>query len=176
MRQIATGLIYCQSRAAICAGTDQVEHRLCLTEIDASIQKSPLGELARLCLPGSFTKDKLKHLLRDERSAVAVNLDNVLSCVASRLAHDREQNFIDSASRFRIAHGAVIKAVRLQLVILLSVAKKDSSRDSLRISAAHADNSDASFARGSGDRSDRVLLIHKSGIILTTRGPKATHP
>ena len=89
--------------------------------------------------------------------------DDVLAGVAARLAHDREQYFIDRLRIFGIVNLPVVEGMRTERPVTSMPTAKNFSRDFLRIGSANPNNGDATLAWRRGDRGYGVFLVHGAG-------------
>ena len=104
---------------------------------------------------------------------MTVNFDHVLTGVAARLAHDREQHFIENPLAHRIADFAVVQPMRFEFTTLPMRTTKNLCRDIFRADAADAHDRNSTFTGWRGNRGNRILFIHKRRLILTARRLKA---
>ena len=66
---------------------DEIDDRLCLNEIDATVEKRSPGELTRTGQARAIVNDRLKHGVDRPRAAMAIDLDDVFARIAVRRAH-----------------------------------------------------------------------------------------
>ena len=94
---------------------------------------------------------------------MTVYFDNILAGVAVRLAHYREQHFINRLRVFGIGDLPVVEGMRTECTVAALPADKNFSRDFLRIGSANPNNGDATLAWRRGDRGYGVFLVHGAG-------------
>ena len=94
---------------------------------------------------------------------MTVNFDDILASVAARIAHNREQDFIEHSTRARIANVAMIEPMRFKLAsAALAHAMKDSRGDFFRIHPADANNGHTAFAERRRNRGYGGFLVHEA--------------
>ncbi len=91
---------------------------------------------------------------------MTMNLDHILTGVTVRLAHDREQHFVDRLRVLRITDRPMIESVRAKFTVAIVRPHKYSQRDFLRIGSADSNHGETAFARWRGDRGYGVFLVH----------------
>ena len=60
----------------------------------------------------ALSEEKRKQLLLGDRSAVAIDFDDIFSCVGSRCPHHANEDLIDKFSGIRVMDHAIRKTVR----------------------------------------------------------------
>src|SRR5580765_1687846 len=93
---------------------------------------------------------------------MTVNFDHILACVAARIAHDREQDFIEHSARARIANLSMIEPVRFELASAFAHAMKNSRRDFFRIHPADSNDGHPAFAWRRRNRGYGGFLVHEA--------------
>ena len=84
-------------------GVDQVADGFGLGKIDAAVEESTHGELARFGETRSGGDEQLDNVPEDDRRAVGCDLDNVVGSVGMRLGEVSDHDFVDASrvSSFR---------------------------------------------------------------------------
>jgi hypothetical protein len=86
---------------------DHVNDRLCLGEIEATIQEGTFGKLPRFSNTRSLRQDCLQHTLRGHDPAMTTELRYVFACVGVRPPHKTEEDFVHTLA-CAIHHKAVV--------------------------------------------------------------------
>jgi hypothetical protein len=89
-----------------------------------------------------------------------MQFNHILSSVAARFSHDRQQNLIENCAAAWIANEAVVKRVRVELAVPSATGLKNLTRYALCIRPAHAHNGDAAITRRRRHCSDGIFLVH----------------
>jgi len=155
--EVAEELVRRLSGAFGCAGTDQVDDRFGLRQVKLAVEEGALGELARPRRPGARPQHGFECLPQDDRAAVAVQLENVLSRVTVRRAHEHGQRLVDElpagADRAAVVHVVCLPGAA-------AMPPEHHPGDRLRGGAADPDHADASDARRRCNGSDRLIGVH----------------
>ena len=80
---------------------DEIEDGLRLGVVQPSVEKGALGEFAAPRKPGSRRKASREDTARRDRSAVALELDDILARVAVRRLEEENNGFIEKSFRFQ---------------------------------------------------------------------------
>ena len=91
----ALQLCRCRTCSPRRSGTDEIHHRLRLSQIELSVEEGPFGELSGPGHAGTSFKHCGQNTRGDKRSAVSADLDKILARVAAGVAEDREQHLVD---------------------------------------------------------------------------------
>ena len=98
-------------------GADGVQDRFGLGQVQPSVEKRALRELARFSQPGSPAHHRLAYGLQNQGTAMAMNLHDVLGGVGMRGAHDDDQRFVNGATgvsrRRRVKNVGLVEGVTL---------------------------------------------------------------
>ena len=86
---------------------DHVNDRLCLGEIEATIQEGTFGKLPRFSNTRALRQDGLQHALRGHDPTMTADLHHVFARVGVRLPHETEEHFIHPLARV-IHHKAMV--------------------------------------------------------------------
>ena len=89
-------------------GFDEREHTLGPGQVDTAVKKGALGEFSRLSQLHTVVKYQLQHRLKNQKTTVAVYLDDILPGVGFGRLHEHHQHFIEKFSLLRIVYGTVI--------------------------------------------------------------------
>ena len=76
---------------------DQVHDSFCLGQIDAAVQKGPLGEFSRLRRPCSLLENQPEDFLEHEDSPVTVDLNHIFPGICPGRPKDRDKNLVHPA-------------------------------------------------------------------------------
>ncbi len=98
LRQFSGELFVGGGQRKFRARMNHVRHGLGLREVNAAVEKSALGEFARLGQPRAVCKSVSSTSLAGQQSAVAGNFDGVLARKRARRAQDGEQHFVNHFS------------------------------------------------------------------------------
>lgn len=90
-------------------------------------------------------------------------LDNILTGVTARLAHDREQYFVNRLRVLGIADLPMVEGMRTEFTVAIVRAGKNPQRDFLRIESADSDHGETALAWRRSDRGYGVFLVHGAG-------------
>ena len=129
------------------AGPNDVHDRLGSREVDFTIEKRPLGELARLGRPCAGAKNGFQNARCQEDAAVAGDLRHILACETRRAPIGGEQDLIENLF-------AVVDFPKHRLARHGNLAARfeNAGDDRHRIRAGNANHRDRSFPgrRGNG--------------------------
>jgi hypothetical protein len=75
-------------------GIDYVDDRLCLGEIEATVQEGTFGKLPRFSNTRALRQDCLQHALRGHDPTMTADLRHVLTGVRVRSPHETEKHFV----------------------------------------------------------------------------------
>ena len=147
---------------AVGLGVDEVDDGLRLAIVHAPVEKRALGELAAPRKARARRKAGLEDAARGDRAAVALELDDVLACVAAGRTKRKHDRLVDRHSAAgRVAHSAKREAPRAG-----GGPARDARRDLESILAGHPDHGHARAPRGRRDRGDSPL--HQAQSILSS--------
>src|SRR5262245_31251066 len=88
-------------------GIDHINDRLCLGEVEATIQEGTFGKLPRFSNTRALLQDCLHHALRSHDPTMTAELRYVLACVGMRSPHETEKDFVHPLAR-AIHHKAMV--------------------------------------------------------------------
>ena len=137
---------------------DQIRNRFGLGEVNAAVEKRPLGKLAWFSQTRTVCQHRVEHLLRGENAAVAGDLDHVFARERARRAHHREQHFVHRPSG--PLDLAVMNRVRLRSRRPQGVfagRHETLVRHRQRLRAGQSDDRQTAFAQWRRNRSDGVV-------------------
>jgi hypothetical protein len=66
-----------------------------LNEVEAPIQKCPLGKLAWFCNPRALAKNQRENVAQNHGASVTMHFQNILARVAPRAQHHHRQRLVD---------------------------------------------------------------------------------
>jgi hypothetical protein len=102
------------------ASANEIGDRLRLRQIQLAVQKCPQCKLAWLGRTRPFAPDQPQHTAQQVRTAVAVELYDILACIAARGAERQQQGAIERLVRCGVYNRAEVGAVALKRFTPLS--------------------------------------------------------
>ena len=136
-------------------GADDVNDRLGLAEIDPAIEEGPAGKFSRFRQASPGGKHQFEDESQDSRTAVAVDLDDILTGVTVRGGHVRDQDFVQALAGNRVRDPPVVQSERAEA--MLGRAGPEQIRDNgASFRAADFKNANAPLAWRSGNGTNGV--------------------
>lgn len=93
---------------------------------------------------------------------MTMDFDDILAGVTVRLAHNREQHFIDRLRIFGIVNLPVVEGMRTERPVTSMPTAKNFSRDFLCSGSADPNDGDTALAWRCGDRGYGIFLVHEA--------------
>lgn len=136
-------------------GVDEVHDGLGLGEVDFTVEKGALRELAGVCMAGAGGEEGLEDALGDEEAAVAMELEGGFSGVAGG-AMEQDDNALIEGEAGGIAGGGEVETARRE-VGKGSAGLEDAGADVEGAGAGEADDGNGGLTGGGGDGGDGVV-------------------
>lgn len=143
------------AHGALTARADHPHHALGLRQINAPVHERPIGELARLGHPRARRHQQHQNFADERLRTVAMDLRDVLPCIAVRRAHQNGHRFIRDLAVFH--HAAVGQhAVGQRFPVFRP---KHARHNCLAVRAAHAHDGHAALSRRRRLRRDGIPIL-----------------
>ncbi len=135
-------------------GIDQVNDRLGLRQVHASVEKGPAGELTGQRLTGAVSKQRLQTQRQHGGRAVALQLSSILSCVAVGTRRPGSQHLINGNSVFVLQRAVNQPSGRLVCQFATRHGCKDGRGDFAGLRPGKTQDADGTWYAGRGHCSD----------------------
>ena len=156
LREGACHALACGAGAAGALCRDQLHDALGTREVEPSVQKGALRELARLGRTRTRLPRPQQHLTEDDVPAVALQLHNILARIRVRCTHGQQDPLVNDAA-VRRCDLSIVRAVGRDLPKITPHRAEDLPCNGKCVRSTHANDADAARAVCGGDLADRIL-------------------
>ncbi len=157
--QASFEVIQGQARPRDGVGVNQVGDGLGLRQVQAPVQEGAAGEFSGTGRTRPGPHDLVEQRPEGDRTAVTVDLDDVLARVGARGLHQGQQDLVDPRAGFRDTDVTVIESMGVK-GRYGAYGMKEPAGDGLRVRSADPDDPDTPPAGGRRDGGDGVMKVH----------------